>query len=148
MYVLEGVTPCIQSMKLQAGDIVTFSRSDPEGKLIMGFRKATNLSSEQEQTTTKPANGAQQLQRQMLKFLVQNPVQMLQFPNKARSTQRPKALAQWNKPPPPLKSIRTYHHRRKGQGLLVLPQGLSREKRLILLQRINDYGWKMRNQWS
>ncbi|CAN6199446.1 unnamed protein product [Urochloa humidicola] len=58
MYVLEGVTPCIQSMKLQAGDIVTFSRSDPEGKLIMGFRKATNLSSEQEQTTTKPANGA------------------------------------------------------------------------------------------
>ncbi|XP_062188787.1 B3 domain-containing protein Os07g0563300-like isoform X1 [Phragmites australis] len=57
MYVLEGVTPCIQSMQLQAGDTVTFSRIDPEGKLIMGFRKATNLSSEQEQTT-KPANGA------------------------------------------------------------------------------------------
>ncbi|OEL27098.1 B3 domain-containing protein [Dichanthelium oligosanthes] len=57
MYVLEGVTPCIQSMQLQAGDTVTFSRIDPEGKLIMGFRKATNISSEQEQTT-KPANGA------------------------------------------------------------------------------------------
>ncbi|XP_010252058.1 PREDICTED: B3 domain-containing transcription repressor VAL2-like isoform X2 [Nelumbo nucifera] len=42
MYVLEGVTPCIQSMKLQAGDTVTFSRIDPEGKLVMGFRKAAN----------------------------------------------------------------------------------------------------------
>ncbi|KAK9734271.1 hypothetical protein RND81_04G127600 [Saponaria officinalis] len=41
MYVLEGVTPCIQSMQLQAGDTVTFSRKDPEGKLIMGFRKAS-----------------------------------------------------------------------------------------------------------
>ncbi|TYH49447.1 hypothetical protein ES332_D10G137300v1 [Gossypium tomentosum] len=42
MYVLEGVTPCMQSMQLQAGDTVTFSRMDPEGKLVMGFRKATN----------------------------------------------------------------------------------------------------------
>ncbi|CAF1864571.1 unnamed protein product [Brassica oleracea var. botrytis] len=67
MYVLEGVTPCIQSMMLQAGDTgtlcscfffvlntdslnilmsffltVTFSRVDPGGKLIMGFRKATH----------------------------------------------------------------------------------------------------------
>ncbi|XP_062166167.1 B3 domain-containing transcription repressor VAL2-like isoform X4 [Alnus glutinosa] len=42
MYVLEGVTPCIQSMQLQAGDTVTFSRMDPEGKLIMGFRKASS----------------------------------------------------------------------------------------------------------
>lgn len=42
MYVLEGVTPCIQSLQLQAGDTVTFSRIDPEGKLVMGFRKATN----------------------------------------------------------------------------------------------------------
>ncbi|CAI0423801.1 unnamed protein product, partial [Linum tenue] len=42
MYVLEGVTPCIQSMQLQAGDTVTFSRMDPEGKLVMGFRKASN----------------------------------------------------------------------------------------------------------
>ncbi|KAF8095293.1 hypothetical protein N665_0337s0001 [Sinapis alba] len=41
MYVLEGVTPCIQSMMLQAGDTVTFSRVDPGGKLIMGSRKAT-----------------------------------------------------------------------------------------------------------
>ncbi|CAH8282222.1 unnamed protein product [Eruca vesicaria subsp. sativa] len=39
MYVLEGVTPCIQSMRLQAGDTVTFSRVNPSGKLIMGFRK-------------------------------------------------------------------------------------------------------------
>ncbi|KAL9239000.1 hypothetical protein vseg_013359 [Gypsophila vaccaria] len=44
MYVLEGVTPCIQSMQLQAGDTVTFSRKDPEGKLVMGFRKASNSS--------------------------------------------------------------------------------------------------------
>lgn len=42
MYVLEGVTPCIQSMQLQAGDTVIFSRMDPEGKLVMGFRKASN----------------------------------------------------------------------------------------------------------
>ncbi|XP_073044570.1 B3 domain-containing transcription repressor VAL2-like isoform X2 [Primulina eburnea] len=42
MYVLEGVTPCIQSMQLQAGDTVTFSRIEPEGKLLMGFRKASN----------------------------------------------------------------------------------------------------------
>ncbi|KAK4370269.1 hypothetical protein RND71_009744 [Anisodus tanguticus] len=42
MYVLEGVTPCIQNMQLQAGDTVTFSRIDPRGNLVMGFRKATN----------------------------------------------------------------------------------------------------------
>ncbi|VVB01907.1 unnamed protein product [Arabis nemorensis] len=42
MYVLEGVTPCIQSMMLQAGDTVTFSRVDPGGKLILGSRKAAN----------------------------------------------------------------------------------------------------------
>lgn len=41
MYVLEGVTPCIQSMQLKAGDTVTFSRMEPEGKLLMGFRKAS-----------------------------------------------------------------------------------------------------------
>lgn len=41
MYVLEGVTPCIQSMQLLAGDTVTFSRMDPGGKLLMGFRKAS-----------------------------------------------------------------------------------------------------------
>ncbi|CAN4078211.1 unnamed protein product [Withania somnifera] len=43
MYVLEGVTPCIQSMQLQAGDIVTFSRIEPEGKLVMGCRKASTI---------------------------------------------------------------------------------------------------------
>ncbi|RDX87154.1 B3 domain-containing transcription repressor VAL2, partial [Mucuna pruriens] len=48
MYVLEGVTPCIQSMQLQAGDTVTFSRMDPEGKLIMGFRKKARRGRSQE----------------------------------------------------------------------------------------------------
>ncbi|PIA32446.1 hypothetical protein AQUCO_04500208v1 [Aquilegia coerulea] len=53
MYVLEGVTPCIQSMQLQAGDTVTFSRLDPEGKLVMGFRKsASNCASVKD---TQPA---------------------------------------------------------------------------------------------
>ncbi|KAL3851277.1 hypothetical protein ACJIZ3_013159 [Penstemon smallii] len=41
MYVLEGITPCIQAMQLQAGDVVTFSRLEPEGKLVMGGRKAS-----------------------------------------------------------------------------------------------------------
>ncbi|KAM6585039.1 hypothetical protein CsatB_012041 [Cannabis sativa] len=65
MYVLEGVTPCIQSMQLQAGDIgnqllspVTFSRLEPEGKLVMGFRKASAAPpSDQENETNKNANG-------------------------------------------------------------------------------------------
>ncbi|KAL2500310.1 B3 domain-containing transcription repressor VAL2 [Forsythia ovata] len=48
MYVLEGVTPCIQSMQLQAGDTVTFSRMDPERKLLMGFRKASSTISVQD----------------------------------------------------------------------------------------------------
>ncbi|XP_073136515.1 B3 domain-containing protein Os07g0563300-like isoform X2 [Henckelia pumila] len=45
MYVLEGITPCLQSLQLQAGDTVTFSRLEPEGKLIMGCRKASIMSS-------------------------------------------------------------------------------------------------------
>ncbi|CAL9107179.1 unnamed protein product [Musa textilis] len=53
MYVLEGVTPCIQAMQLQAGDTVTFSRIDPEGKLVMGFRKASSSSTEQDPQTHK-----------------------------------------------------------------------------------------------
>ncbi|CAN6457748.1 unnamed protein product [Victoria cruziana] len=48
MYVLEGVTSCIQSMQLQAGDVVTFSRIEPEGKLLMGFRKASISLSDQD----------------------------------------------------------------------------------------------------
>eukprot|EP00250_Pteridium_aquilinum_P014911 c22279_g1_i1 orf=180-2306(+) len=48
MYVLEGITPCIQSMHLQAGDTVIFSRRDPEGKLVMGYRRASNMSSVEE----------------------------------------------------------------------------------------------------
>ncbi|KAI4371092.1 hypothetical protein MLD38_019362 [Melastoma candidum] len=58
MYVLEGVTPCIQSMQLQAGDIVTFSRLEPEGKLIMGFRKASTAPpSDQDNEAAKTTNG-------------------------------------------------------------------------------------------
>ncbi|XP_044497204.1 B3 domain-containing protein Os07g0563300-like isoform X2 [Mangifera indica] len=54
MYVLEGVTPCIQNMQLQAGDIVTFSRLEPEGKLVMGFRKASaNPASDQDNEANK-----------------------------------------------------------------------------------------------
>ncbi|KAH9292771.1 hypothetical protein KI387_042037, partial [Taxus chinensis] len=83
MYVLEGVTPCIQSMQLQAGDTgiihlfdescsktyasyfatvydtleVTFSRIDPEEKLVMGFRKASNPASPQEAQPSTTGNG-------------------------------------------------------------------------------------------
>ncbi|WOL16323.1 B3 domain-containing protein [Canna indica] len=57
MYVLEGVTPCIQSLQLQAGDTVTFSRIDPEGKLVMGYRKATNTSPLQDSQISAIANG-------------------------------------------------------------------------------------------
>ncbi|KAG8634450.1 B3 domain-containing protein Os07g0563300 isoform X3 [Manihot esculenta] len=58
MYVLEGVTPCIQNMRLQAGDIVTFSRLEPEGKLVMGFRKASTApSSDLDNDTSKAGNG-------------------------------------------------------------------------------------------
>ncbi|KAG6433523.1 hypothetical protein SASPL_105137 [Salvia splendens] len=42
MYVLEGVTPCIQNMQVQAGDTVTFSRIEPGGQLVIGCRKAIN----------------------------------------------------------------------------------------------------------
>ncbi|XP_016514249.1 B3 domain-containing protein Os07g0563300 isoform X1 [Nicotiana tabacum] len=58
MYVLEGVTPCIQSMQLQAGDIVTFSRIEPEGKLVMGCRKAsTTLTADQGSEACSNSNG-------------------------------------------------------------------------------------------
>ncbi|PIA54964.1 hypothetical protein AQUCO_00800005v1 [Aquilegia coerulea] len=54
MYVLEGVTPCIQSMQLQAGDTVTFSRIDPGGKLAIGCRKAVRISpSDQDKLSLK-----------------------------------------------------------------------------------------------
>ncbi|KAK4764523.1 hypothetical protein SAY87_013961 [Trapa incisa] len=52
MYVLEGVTPCIQSMQLRAGDTVIFSRITPEGKLVMGFRKASHSLEPQERGTS------------------------------------------------------------------------------------------------
>ncbi|CAK9151938.1 unnamed protein product [Ilex paraguariensis] len=57
MYVLEGVTPCIQNMQLQAGDTVTFSRIDPGSKLVMGFRKATNVEMQDAQTSSLPNGG-------------------------------------------------------------------------------------------
>ncbi|CAK9164719.1 unnamed protein product, partial [Ilex paraguariensis] len=62
MYVLEGVTPCIQSMQLQAGDIVTFSRVEPEGKLVMGCRKASTApSSDQGNDAVNIGNGVSTL---------------------------------------------------------------------------------------
>ncbi|KAJ8549633.1 hypothetical protein K7X08_033340 [Anisodus acutangulus] len=58
MYVLEGVTPCMQSMQLQAGDIVTFSRIEPEGKLVMGCRKAsTTVTADQGSEACSNNNG-------------------------------------------------------------------------------------------
>lgn len=58
MYVLEGVTPCIQSLQLQAGDTVTFSRIEPGGKLVMGFRKATNTVNLPDSQITAIATGS------------------------------------------------------------------------------------------
>ncbi|PQM40275.1 B3 domain-containing protein [Prunus yedoensis var. nudiflora] len=58
MYVLEGVTPCIQSMQLQAGDTVTFSRIDPGGRLVMGFRKASKSLDMQDPQTSMLPNGS------------------------------------------------------------------------------------------
>ncbi|XP_078162599.1 B3 domain-containing protein Os07g0679700-like isoform X2 [Carex rostrata] len=57
MYVLEGVTPCIQSLQLQAGDTVTFSRIEPGGKLVMGFRKASNTATLPDSQISAIANG-------------------------------------------------------------------------------------------
>ncbi|KAK1428602.1 hypothetical protein QVD17_17441 [Tagetes erecta] len=55
MYVLEGVTPCIQNMQMQAGDTVIFSRLDPEDKLVIGCRKATVL--EEASALPNPVSG-------------------------------------------------------------------------------------------
>ncbi|KAL8141371.1 hypothetical protein V2J09_007392 [Rumex salicifolius] len=57
MYVLEGVTPCMQTMQLQAGDTVIFSRIDPGGKLIIGSRKTSSSVENQDQQTSAPQNG-------------------------------------------------------------------------------------------
>ncbi|XWS19528.1 hypothetical protein CRYUN_Cryun31cG0023700 [Craigia yunnanensis] len=56
MYVLEGVTPCIQNMQLQAGDVVTFSRLEPGGKLVMGFRKASTASASEQAELADPTS--------------------------------------------------------------------------------------------
>ncbi|KAL3530979.1 hypothetical protein ACH5RR_010301 [Cinchona calisaya] len=58
MYVLEGVTPCIQNMQLQAGDTVTFSRIDPGGQLVMGFRKSTTNDTQDPQPSVLPNGGS------------------------------------------------------------------------------------------
>uniref|UniRef100_F6GUB3 B3 domain-containing transcription repressor VAL1 n=1 Tax=Vitis vinifera TaxID=29760 RepID=F6GUB3_VITVI len=57
MYVLEGVTPCIQSMQLRAGDTVIFSRIDPGNKLVIGCRKASNCVDVQDAQTSALSNG-------------------------------------------------------------------------------------------
>ncbi|XP_076911014.1 B3 domain-containing transcription repressor VAL2-like isoform X2 [Bidens hawaiensis] len=57
MYVLEGVTPCIQNMQLQAGDTVIFSRLDPGEKLVIGCRKATVSADTTQEGETPAANG-------------------------------------------------------------------------------------------
>nr|KYP72991.1 B3 domain-containing protein Os07g0679700 family [Cajanus cajan] len=41
MYVLEGVTPCMQALQLNAGDTVIFSQMHPGGKYVFGFRRAS-----------------------------------------------------------------------------------------------------------
>ncbi|GLU23088.1 hypothetical protein SLE2022_391200 [Rubroshorea leprosula] len=57
MYVLEGVTPCIQNMQLQAGDVVTFSRLEPGGKLFMGYRKASTAPASNQDNEGRAGNG-------------------------------------------------------------------------------------------
>ncbi|OIW04413.1 hypothetical protein TanjilG_32605 [Lupinus angustifolius] len=57
MYVLEGVTPCIQSMQLNAGDTVTFSRIDPGDKFVLGFRRASSSIDTQDANASAQSNG-------------------------------------------------------------------------------------------
>ncbi|KAL1545098.1 B3 domain-containing transcription repressor VAL1-like isoform X1 [Salvia divinorum] len=57
MYVLEGVTPCIQNMQVQAGDTVTFSRIEPGGQLLIGCRKAINNGDAQDSQTFTSTSG-------------------------------------------------------------------------------------------
>ncbi|GAA0140865.1 hypothetical protein LIER_02137 [Lithospermum erythrorhizon] len=61
MYVLEGVTPCIQNMQLEAGDTVTFSRIEPGKKLVIGARKATNNDAQEIQMKSL-TNGASSIE--------------------------------------------------------------------------------------
>ncbi|KAG6418058.1 hypothetical protein SASPL_120257 [Salvia splendens] len=57
MYVLEGVTPCIQNMQVQAGDTVTFSHIEPGGKFVIGCRKAINIGDTQDSQTLTSTSG-------------------------------------------------------------------------------------------
>ncbi|KAK9071524.1 hypothetical protein SSX86_010093 [Deinandra increscens subsp. villosa] len=52
MYVLEGFEPYGKSMGLSEGDTVTFCRLVPEGKLVIGNRKAPSPPSQDKVTTT------------------------------------------------------------------------------------------------
>nr|XP_017235147.1 PREDICTED: B3 domain-containing protein Os07g0563300-like isoform X3 [Daucus carota subsp. sativus] len=56
MYLLEGVTPCIQSMQLVAGDTVTFCRLEPEGTLVMGGRKSSTPPGNQSKESINTGN--------------------------------------------------------------------------------------------
>ncbi|XP_074585324.1 B3 domain-containing protein Os07g0563300-like isoform X2 [Curcuma longa] len=88
MYVLEGVTPCIQAMQLQAGDTVTFSRIDPEGKLVMGFRKASSSSNEQDPETHKSSTDISPPPEDQITSLVQkdgSTSKLLQVPSKRKA---------------------------------------------------------------
>ncbi|XP_042451015.1 B3 domain-containing protein Os07g0563300-like isoform X2 [Zingiber officinale] len=88
MYVLEGVTPCIQAMQLQAGDTVTFSRIDPEGKLVMGFRKASNSSIEQDPETHKSSSEISPPPEDQITSLIQkdgSTTKLLQVPSKRKA---------------------------------------------------------------
>ncbi|KAL8531290.1 hypothetical protein ACS0TY_008057 [Phlomoides rotata] len=56
MYVLEGVTPCMQTMQVQAGDTVIFSRIEPGGQLVIGCRKTTyNDDAQDSQSAATPS---------------------------------------------------------------------------------------------
>ncbi|PNY10405.1 B3 domain-containing transcription repressor val1-like protein [Trifolium pratense] len=57
MYVLEGVTPCIQFLRLNAGDTVTFSRIDSGEKFVLGFRRASGSTDTQDDSTSAHSNG-------------------------------------------------------------------------------------------
>ncbi|KAF9614123.1 hypothetical protein IFM89_015385 [Coptis chinensis] len=57
-YILEGLAPCFQPMQQQAGDTVTFSQIDPEGNLVIGFRKAASVPPpDQDQQSLKCGSG-------------------------------------------------------------------------------------------
>ncbi|KAG0477227.1 hypothetical protein HPP92_013631 [Vanilla planifolia] len=101
MYVLEGVTPCIQSMQLQAGDTVTFSRIDPEGKLVMGFRKAANASNnEQDNQAVKDGHDSSvpsDVKASAMDFIASLPLRQHKGSTESRSQTNATDKASWSK---------------------------------------------------